>query len=66
MAQITTLKGDTLLDRWIVDPSSNVHICNLIYFNWRKTSDARSTDVIFAGATSYQVAAWGEVIISVN
>jgi hypothetical protein len=66
MAQITTPKGDTLLDRWIVDPGSNVHICNSTYFNWSKTSDARSTDVIFAGATGYQVAAWGEVIISVN
>ncbi|KAF1946550.1 hypothetical protein EJ02DRAFT_430502 [Clathrospora elynae] len=66
MAQITTPKGDTLIDRWIVDPGSNVHICNSTYFNWRKTSDARSTDVIFAGATSYQVAAWGEVIINVN
>ena len=66
MAQITTPKGDTLLDRWIVDPGSNVHICNSTYFNWHKTSDARSTDVIFAGATSHQVAAWGEVIISVS
>jgi hypothetical protein len=66
MAQITTPKGDTLLDRWIVDPGSNVHICNSTYFNWNKTSDARSTDVIFAGATNYQVAAWEEVIISVN
>jgi hypothetical protein len=56
----------TLLDRWIVDPGSNVHICNTTYFNWRKTSDAKSTDVIFAGATGYQVAAWGEVIVSVN
>jgi hypothetical protein len=66
MAQIATLKGNTLLDRWIVDPGSNVYICNTTYFNWRKTSDARATDVIFAGATSYQVAAWGEVIVSVN
>jgi hypothetical protein len=66
MAQITTPKGDTLLDRWIVDSGSNVHICNSTYFNWHKTSDARSTDVIFAGATCHQVAAWGEVIISVN
>ncbi|KAG9383204.1 hypothetical protein A1F94_007125 [Pyrenophora tritici-repentis] len=59
LAQITTPKGDTLLDRWIVDPGSNVHICNSTYFNWRTTSNAKSTDVIFAGATSYQVAAWG-------
>jgi hypothetical protein len=66
MAQITTPKGDTLLDRWIVDPGSNVHVCNTTYFNWRKTSDAKSIDVIFAGATGYQVAAWGEVIVSVN
>ncbi|KAI1668028.1 Pol protein [Pyrenophora tritici-repentis] len=51
---------------WIVDPGSNVHICNSTYFNWRTTSNAKSTDVIFAGATSYQVAAWGEVIINVN
>ncbi|KAI1667253.1 hypothetical protein L13192_07962 [Pyrenophora tritici-repentis] len=66
MAHIATPKGDNLIDRWIVDPGSNVHICNSTYFNWRKTSDAKSTDVIFAGATAYQVAAWGEVIISVN
>jgi hypothetical protein len=32
MAQITAPAGDTLLDRWIVDPSSNVHICNSTYF----------------------------------
>lgn len=66
MAQITAPKGDTLLNRWIVDPGSNVHICNTTYFNWRKTSDARPTDVILAGATGYQVAAWGEVIINVK
>jgi hypothetical protein len=66
MAQITAPKGDTLLDRWTFDPGSNVHICNSTYFNWIKTSDAKPTDVIFAGATSHQVAAWGEVIINVN
>ncbi|KAI1668846.1 hypothetical protein L13192_06305 [Pyrenophora tritici-repentis] len=54
MAHIATPKGDNLINRWIVDPSSNVHICNSTYFNWRKTSDAKSTDVIFAGATAYQ------------
>jgi hypothetical protein len=56
-AQVTASKSDTLLDRWIVDPGSNVHICNSTYFNWVKTSDAKPTDVIFAGATAHQVAA---------
>jgi hypothetical protein len=66
MAQITAPSGDTLLDRWIVDPGSNVHICNSTYFNWVKTADAKPTDVIFAGTAAHQVAAWGEVIINVN
>ncbi|EFQ88629.1 hypothetical protein PTT_15421 [Pyrenophora teres f. teres 0-1] len=66
MAQVTAPKGDSLLDRWIVDPGSNVHICNSTYFNWVKTADAKPTDVIFAGATAHQVVAWGEVIINVN
>jgi hypothetical protein len=66
MAQVTAPKSDTLLDRWIVDSGSDVHICNSTYFNWVKTSNAKPTDVIFAGATAHQVAAWGEVIISAN
>jgi hypothetical protein len=33
MSQITAPRGDSLLDRWIVDPGSNIHICNLTYFN---------------------------------
>jgi hypothetical protein len=33
MSQITAPRGDSLLDRWIVDSGSNVHICNSTYFN---------------------------------
>jgi hypothetical protein len=46
-----------------VDPGSNVHICNLTYFNWVKTADATLTDVIFAGTAAHQVVAVGEVIV---
>lgn len=53
MAQITAPAGDTLLDRWIVDPGSNVHICNLTYFNWVKTLEAKPTDIIFAGTAAH-------------
>ena len=63
MAQTTAPKGDALLDRWIVDPGSNVHVCNSNYFNWVKTSDAKPTDIVFAGTTAHQIAAWGEVIV---
>jgi hypothetical protein len=66
MAQIATPTGNTLLDRWIVDPGSNVHICNSTYFNWVKTADASTTDIIYAGTAAHQVAAWGEVIVNVN
>ena len=66
MVQITAPKGDGLLDRWIVDPGSNVHICNSTYFNWVKTSDATSTDVIFAGTSAHQITAWGEVMVKVD
>jgi hypothetical protein len=30
-----------------------VHICNLTYFNWVKTSDAKPTNVIFAGTAAH-------------
>jgi hypothetical protein len=66
MAQIAAPRGDSLLDRWIVDPGSNVHICNSMYFNWVKRTDAKPTDVIFAGTAPHQVVAWGEVIVNVN
>ncbi|KAF2820915.1 hypothetical protein CC86DRAFT_427964 [Ophiobolus disseminans] len=57
MAQIATPTGSTLLDRWIVDPGSNVHICNSTHFNWVKTADASPTDVVFAGTAAHQVVA---------
>jgi hypothetical protein len=66
MAQIAAPRGNSLLDRWIVDLGSNVHICNSTYFNWVKTAEAKPTDVIFAGTASHQVVAWGEVIVKVN
>jgi hypothetical protein len=70
MSQVDTLapapRGDSLLNRWIVDPGSNIHICNSTYFSWVKTADAEPTDVIFAGTTAHQVIAWGEVIVKVN
>jgi hypothetical protein len=66
MAQIAAPRGNSLLDRWIVDPGSNVHICNSTYFNWIKTAEAKPTDVIFAGTASHQVVAWGEVIVKVK
>jgi hypothetical protein len=40
MAQIAAPRSDFLLNRCHVDPGSNVHVCNLTYFNWVKTSDA--------------------------
>jgi hypothetical protein len=59
-------RGDSLLNRWIIDTGSNMHICNSTYFDWVKTTDAESTDVIFAGTALHQVVAWGEVIVKVN
>jgi hypothetical protein len=70
MSQVAALapapRGDSLLNRWIVDPGSNIHICNSTYFSWVKTADAEPTDVIFAGTAAHQVIAWGEVIVKVN
>jgi hypothetical protein len=44
MSQVAALapapRGDSLLNRWIVNPESNVHICNSTYFSWVKTADA--------------------------
>jgi hypothetical protein len=66
MAQTAAPRGNSLLNRWVVDSGSNMHICNLTYFNWVKTTDAKLTDVIFAGTAPHQVVAWGEVIVKVN
>jgi hypothetical protein len=66
MTQIAAPRSDSLLNRWIVDPGSSVHICNLTYFNWVKTTDAKPTNVIFAGTAAHQVVTWGEMIVKVS
>jgi hypothetical protein len=66
MSQIAAPSGDSLLDRWIVDPGSNVHICNSTYFNWVKRTNAKPANVNFAGTATQQVVACKEVIVKVN
>jgi hypothetical protein len=46
MAHIMAPKGNTLLERWVVDPGSNVYICNSTNFDWLKTSEAKPIDIV--------------------
>ncbi|KNG52825.1 reverse transcriptase rna-dependent dna [Stemphylium lycopersici] len=62
----SSLQDQSLQNRWVMDPGSNVHICNRIGVNWKQTSLPSSQDTVKAGCNSYRVEAWGEVTLIVR
>ena len=54
------------MDRWILDPGSNVHVCNSINTGWQQTRESQNDDYVLAGSSSVPVAAWGKVTLTVN
>ncbi len=55
-----------LMNRWILDPGSNAHVCNSKNFGWKKTRDATDGEIVFAGGQALQIQEWGEVILEAN
>ena len=47
----------TIINRWILDPGSNIHVCNLTYFRWTETRKAEPQDILFAGGTTVPIQA---------
>ena len=60
------LEVPSIINRWILDPGSNIHVCNSTRFNWTETRKASPQDFIFAGETKVAIQAWGEVILNVD
>ncbi|KAF1937805.1 hypothetical protein EJ02DRAFT_355982, partial [Clathrospora elynae] len=52
--------------RWILDPGSNIHVCNSTHFGWKETCKALPQDVIIAGGSTSAIQAWGDVCFNVN
>lgn len=55
-----------IINRWILDPGSNIHVCNSTQFGWVETRKALPQDVIFAGESAATIQAWGDVTLNVN
>jgi len=62
----SSLHAQSLKHRWVMDPGSDVHICNRAGSNWRQTGLPSSQDTVQAGCDLYQVQAWGEVTLIVQ
>jgi hypothetical protein len=56
----------SLLTRWILDPGSNLHMCNHWNSTWQKLADANVHDEILAGGQRIPIIEWGEVEITIN
>ncbi|PZD26114.1 hypothetical protein A1F97_10938, partial [Pyrenophora tritici-repentis] len=56
----------TIINRWILDPGSNVHVCNSTRFGWRETRKADPQDILYAGGSKMAIQAWGKVTFNVN
>ncbi|KAK7177688.1 reverse transcriptase domain protein [Paraphaeosphaeria sporulosa] len=52
-----------LMNRWILDPGSNIHVCNTKRFGWKKFRDATNGEIVFAGGQAMQIQEWGEVVL---
>lgn len=55
-----------IINRWILDPGSNLHICNSRGFGWRETRLAKAHETVLAGDSTLAIQAWGEVTFNVN
>jgi hypothetical protein len=53
-------------NRWVMDPGSNVHICNSTGANWKQTTLPTPQDTVQPGCNSHRVEAWGEVTLDVK
>jgi hypothetical protein len=62
----SSLHVQSLKQRWVMDPGSDVHICNKAGSNWKQTRLPSSQDTVQAGCNSYQIQAWGEVTLDVK
>ncbi|KAK7177641.1 hypothetical protein PSPO01_16313 [Paraphaeosphaeria sporulosa] len=56
----------SLLQRWILDGGSNVHIANHRNKSWKKIAVGKPTDVIFAGGQKIQIEEWGNVEVLID
>jgi hypothetical protein len=56
----------SLLTQWILDPGSNLHVCNHRNLTWHKLADANVHDEILAGGQFISIKEWGEVEITIN
>jgi hypothetical protein len=55
-----------IINQWILDPGSNIHVCNSTRFGWTETRKAERQDILFAGGSTVPIQAWGKVIFNVN
>ncbi|KAI1668013.1 Pol protein [Pyrenophora tritici-repentis] len=62
----SSLHDRSMQNRWVMDPGSNVHICNKIGANWKQTKLPSPQDKVQAGCNSHRVQAWGEVTLDVR
>ena len=46
-----------LMNRWILDPGSNVHVCNSTEFGWKETRKAMQGEIIYAGDNAVDIEA---------
>ena len=54
-----------LLNRWILDPGSDVHVCNSKAFGWKAYEDLEEEEsYVFAGGQKLRVEQWGSVIVT--
>src|SRR4051794_25378221 len=54
------------MNRWIMDPGSNIHVCNSKAFGWVESRKAQHGDVLYSGNSAIKVEAWGTVVLNIN
>ncbi|KAI1572047.1 hypothetical protein PtrEW13061_011314, partial [Pyrenophora tritici-repentis] len=54
------------MNRWVLDPGSNAHVCNTRQFGWSFVRKAKPGEVIYAGGQVVQIAEWGTVVLNVR
>jgi hypothetical protein len=54
------------INRWIMDPGSNIHIINSKSWRWTHTRYSTSDELLYAGSQSVSISEWGNVIIPIR
>jgi hypothetical protein len=54
------------INRWIMDPGSNVHIINSKSWRWTHTRYSTPDESLYAGSQSVSISEWGNVIIPIR